>query len=540
MQKLPVVLRPLYVCLILALAFATQTFAQTPQQAWQTTLVFAVPDEPQTFDLHLNVSAITSQRFYPNIYESLLQFDTAGNFQPFLATSWNVSQDGLRYTFQLRRDVKFSDGTAFDAQAVKWNFDRLFALGRGPVGLYEPVREVAAQDTHTVVFMMKRPYAPFLSLMAGWQGALFMSPSSVQSNDRGGDRGSGWLHNHTVGTGPYMLESWAPDDQVVLIPNEHYRGRWRQNSIRRIVYRNIREPSTAMQLLLRGQVDVLEQLTQPDFIDTMRRVPTLEVHVVFSGVGSNTMQMFSNIKKPPFDNVMVRRAIAAAIDYDRIVATVFPKIGQPARGYFVEPARPWFDSSIRPKKRDLALAQRLMSESGVRLPSTPFPVELGWQAFYRAEREVAQIIKESLAPIGFDVQVVEQPLPVWRESVWRNTFQLTLNILGPRFPDPDSYMHFVFHSSNFRYQGFNPGYLNPQLDELIDRGRSTMNRTERAAIYRDVQKILDRDAVTFVLAHVQTVYAHRVGILNLQWNPSYGPYFAVFPIAKDPSTYPQR
>ena len=101
-------------------------------------------------------------------------------------------------------------------------------------------------------------------------------------------------------------------------------------------------------------------------------------------------------------------------------------------------------------------------------------------------------------------------------------------------------MHFVFHSSNFRYQGFNPGYLNPQLDELIDRGRSTMNRTERAAIYRDVQKILDRDAVTFVLAHVQTVYAHRVGILNLKWNPSYGPYFDVFPIAKDPSTYPQR
>ena len=112
--------------------------------------------------------------------------------------------------------MKFSDGTPFDAQAVKWNFDRLLALGRAPVGLYEPVREVTVQDSHTVVFTMKRPYAPFLSLMASWQGALFMSPSYLQANEKGGDRGSAWMHNHTVGIGPYVREQWAPDDQVVF------------------------------------------------------------------------------------------------------------------------------------------------------------------------------------------------------------------------------------------------------------------------------------------------------------------------------------
>ena len=103
--------------------------------------------------------------------------------------------------------------------------------------------------------------------------------------------------------------------RLFLVKNGHYRERWNLGSITRIVYRNVKEPSTAMQLLLRGEIDVLEQLTQPDFIDVMARVSTIDVRVVYSSVGSNTMQLWANIKKPPFDNVMVRQAIAAAIDF---------------------------------------------------------------------------------------------------------------------------------------------------------------------------------------------------------------------------------
>jgi peptide/nickel transport system substrate-binding protein len=521
---------------VIVALLTTTALAQTPRQVWQSSLVIATGDEPQTFDLHANVTAVGGRRFYPNIYEGLLGFAPDGKILPKLATSYDVSSDGLRYTFQLRPGVTFSDGTPFNAAAVKWNLERLRKLNKGPVGLYEPVNEIQTPNDRTVVFVMKRPYAPFLSMMAAWQGAIFMSPSMADARAQGGDSGGAWMHNHTAGTGPYVLESWQPDNQIVLVKNDRYREPWPAQAITRVVYRAVKEPATAMQMLIRGDLDVLEELTLPDFVDVLGRVSTLEVKVV-DAIGGNNIHLWANLKKPPFDNPRVRQAISLALDYQRIVSNAFPKVGTVARGLYAESAKPWFDPNGKPRQQNMEAAKRLMREANVR---TPIQASLGWQAGFRAQREMAQIIRENLAELGIQIEIVEQPITVWREAIWRNSFDLTFVQLGLRFPDPDAVVHLVFHSSNFRFGGFNPGVVSPQMDDLIEKGRSATTINDRVRVYRDIDRLVERETLTMPIVFFKFIYSQRAGVSNLTWNPYYGPHYEPFPVRKDPATFPGR
>ncbi len=510
--------------------------AQSPQQVWQETLTIGVVDEPQTFDPHVNVTQTGGQRLYPNLYEGLVRYAPDGKIEPLLATEWTVGRDGLSYTFTLRSGVRFSDGTPFNAQAVKFAFDRFRAIGRGPAWIFAHVKTVEEVGPNTIRFTLDQPFSPFLSLLASWPGALFISPKAVQDN-AGGDNAQRYMTNHTSGTGPYVLQSWEPEKQIVLVRNPYYWGRFPRNGISRVVYRTVREPATGAQLILRGDLDVLEQLV-PEFVDILSRTTGVNVQTRVSLGGNYATHMHFNSQKAPFTDVRVRQALSYAVDYRRIVTQVFGKLGQQARGPLPEEFKPWFNDKAIQYSQDLSRARALLREAG--LEGRTYRMTLGWQAGSRVQLDMGQIVKENLAPLGFDLQLQEMTLPVWRETIWKNTFDLTFVQFSLFYADPDSRLWTAYHSSEFRNLGFNPGWVNRQFDELLEQARRESRLEARKRLYDEAQMLLTREAPTIFLATTLNSYAVRDAVSGLNWIPAYGPFFAAATVQKDPAGFPRR
>jgi peptide/nickel transport system substrate-binding protein len=520
----------------LTMSSPSRALGQTDQQVWQQTLTIGAVDEPQTFDPHVNVTQIGGQRIFPNIYESLLQYDGEGRIRPLLATDWTVSADGLIYTFTLRQGVKFSDGTPFNAQAAKFAFERLRTIGKGPVNVFTEISKIDATAPNILTITLRQPFAPFLSALASWQGALFMSVKMVQDN-AGADNAQRYMSGHTGGTGPYMLQSWEPEKQIVLVRNPQYWGRYAPSGIQRVVFRTVREPATGAQLLLRGDLDILEQLV-PEFVDILGRTTGVAVQTQVSLGGTYAVNFHFNSKKTPFTDPRVRRGLSYAIDYDRIVKQVYGRLGRQARGPLPEDFRPWYDKNAFQYKLDPTRARALLQEAGV--SGKGVRVSLGWQSGDPVQRDIGQIVKENLAQVGFDVQLQEMPLPVWREAIWKNTFDLIFVQFSLAYADPDARLWRAYHSSEFRDRGFNPGWINKHYDELLERARTEGKFEARKRLYDEAQVVLTQEAPTVFLATVLYSYAHRAAVHGLTWIPAYGPFFSAAAASKDMAGYPRR
>jgi peptide/nickel transport system substrate-binding protein len=523
--------------LILTVSLATGTIvaAQSQLEVWQQTLIIGGVDEPQTFDPHVNVTQIGGQRLFPNIYEGLIQYDENGQIAPLLAQSWSVSDDNLTYTFNLRDDVVFSDGTPFDAEAVRFAFDRLRTINKGPVNVFAEVAEVRVDGEHQVSFRLTNPFAPFLSALASWQGALMMSPSYVMEN-AGEDFGERHMSNHTAGTGPYMLQAWEPENQIVLVRNPHYWGEYSENGLERVVYRTIREPATGVQLLRRGGIDILERLVT-DFAPSLETDPGVQVETRLSLGGSYGLHIHFNSMQEPFADVRVRQALSYAIDYERIIDQVYGQYGEQATGALPTEFNPWFNEAAGQYSYDPERARSLLAETG--FGGQRFNLSLGWQAGNAGQRDIGQIVQQNLAQVGFNVQLEEMPLPVWREAIWTNNFDLIFVQFSLAYADPDARLWRAYHSSEFRQNGFNPGWLNEQYDQLLERARAESDFETRKRLYDEAQALLVDEAPTLFLANNLYTFAHRSAIDGLTWIPAYGPFFNAARISKDPAGMPR-
>jgi peptide/nickel transport system substrate-binding protein len=490
-----------------------------------TTLYMGGSLEPNEFDPAVSVSTVSGVRFYPSIYETLIRYAPDGSLQPMLAESWEVSEDGLVYRFNLRQDVKFSDGTPFNAEAVKKSFDRFFALGIGFVSMFEMIDEVQVIDDYTVDIRIDYPYAPMLSVLAAWQAGLFVSPTAVEQHETDGDYAQGWMFDHTAGTGPFMLESWEPEVRVVMVRNPYYRDPPAPDDIQRVIYQIVREPATLRELLENGDLDLGEEIA-PDLVEPLREAPGVEVAVEPTQGEPYAQTVIFNLTREPFNDVNFRRAVAYAIDYDPVVA-VWAGIAVKAQGPFPSTFAPWFsEEDVVSYEQNLDKAADMLREAGYSVPiDPPLKVELIWQGGWNQQRDMGTLIKEDLSKLGIEVEVIETELPVWRELVWNKDYDMAFFQNALRFADPDSIMYMTFHSAEIRYKGWNPGYSNPRVDELIENGRKETDQQARVEIYNELQHIVTDEVALLFLINKQHAYAYRSNLSGIVWNPFYGAHF---------------
>jgi peptide/nickel transport system substrate-binding protein len=491
----------------------------TPKPKEPVTLTMADALQPSTLDIGIQyeVGALTAIR---TVYERLVQYDKdTTNIAPELATSWENSADGKQWTFHLRKDVKFHDGQPFNADAVKFSFDRMIKLNQGPAWMFTPIDNIEVVDANTVKFNLKTPYPAFLAALANTAGTGIVSPKAVKDHEVNGDAGQEYLREHMIGTGPYKFVEWLHGDHLTLERNLDYWGGWPQKDgqpIDRVIIKYITEPATQRLLLEKGDIDVAYSLT----ISDLNAVSKEKGITLFSKPSMMSTFVFFDVDRPPLDNVKVRQAIRYALDWDAIINKIM-------NGYAVQMQGPvplqlaGHDDTLPIPKQDMEKAKQLMAESGVK---TPITLEYLYETGVEDRRMVGELMQSNLAPLGINLEVHTSP---W-ETIWarvadkKQIADITLNGWWPDYADAQDYLYPMHHSSQWPPANVNIGfYKNPEVDSLLDKAMVEMNDNTRYDLYKQAQQIIYEDCHELDLYQKNMNIAFRDRVKGFIFNPLY-------------------
>jgi peptide/nickel transport system substrate-binding protein len=447
----------------------------SPQAGGQIT--FGLENDPINFDPLLS-NAFIDRNVHYQIYDSLVRVDTSGKIIPWLADKWDTSADGKVVTFSLRRDVKYHDGTPFDAESVKWNIDRYINTdGSFRKGELAPVDSVEVVDPATVRFNLKTAFAPFLSLLVDRAG-MMVSRKAVEAGGQDFTRKA-----YKAGTGPFMLTEAVKDDHVTLEKNPDWWGRDSAGNrlpyLDKITIHPITDPTVRLTNVKTGNADVINNVAGKD-VATAKADPNL----VYASVPGLAFDSLIPNRKAGFifEEGRYVKAVSMALDRQEILDKVF--LGQGVVGYgTIAPPHFAYDPAFRPfEKPDVDGAKQLVAAVG----KGPLEFELLVTAGDSQQLQLAQTIQAQLkkADITVDITQLEfaQILKQQTDHVFKGMSQVGWS--GRIDPDGNTYDH-VYTGRPFN----DASYSNQQVDQLLDQQRTTTDEAQRRDALRKAEQI---------------------------------------------------
>lgn len=414
---------------------------------------------------------------------------------PSLATSWTISPDGKVYTFKLRKGVTFTDGTPFDAAAVKWSIERALRLNgpEGGVALIMNIGKIDVVDDFTVRFTLKQPDATFLARMSDpIAPAMIFSPKSTPANE--------FAKGRYAGTGPYRLVQYVPEQRTVY---EAYKGYWGpQPKSPRVITVFFADASALAAAVEAGQVDVGYRTFNPEDIVRLSKNPNLQV---LRGPSMSVRYIVFNVTAKPFDNPKVRRAIAYAVDRERIVRDVFAGLNSPL--YSMVPPGLWSHVPAFPK-RNLDQARALLREAGYST-TKKLAITLWYTPLHygTTEADVAAVVKSSLEQTGMiQVDVKSLEWGAYVKAMSKGEFGIFFLGWYPDFVDPDNFLAPWLTESpeglgTFLNKATNPAdkQAYSRFQKLLTDAKLTAEKSKRQAIYQEAQRLLAETAILLPL-----------------------------------------
>lgn len=478
-------------------------------------LVIGQTAEPKSLDPHVATS-LNDFRILVNIYEGLVRFgDGTLEPEPALARDWEVSDEGRRYTFRLREQVRFHDGTPFDAPAVKFNFERMLNADHplhhtGPFPLaffFDKIERIEVVDRYRVAFELVEPFAPLLANLA-YPTGLLVSPASVRQHGVQYGR-------HPAGTGPFRFLDWEPRRRVMLERNPHYWGEPARPRL--LIFRPLADPMTRVAELMAGGIDLVTELS-PDNVSLLRRDPRFQVH---EQTGPHLWFLILNTREGPFRDRRVRQAVNFALNKRALVEQVLQRTASVAVGP-VPAAFGWaYEEELEPYPYDPGRARTLLHAAGLTTGLSLRLLAPTSGSGMLAPVQMATAIQGDLAAVGVDVTVETYEWNTFLAKVNRGLAgQADMAEMAWMTNDPDTLPYLTLRGAATPDQGgFNAGYYeNPRVDALIEAARTTTNRDERARLYRALQRIVHEDAPWLFVAswRQNAVTTRRLGGLRLQ------------------------
>jgi len=442
------------------------------------TLRIGMDADNTTMDPHLSTAAVDRQ-VYNNIYGKLFDIDMKFGIVPQLVQSWEVKSGGLVYVFKLRRGVKFHDGTDFNADIVKWNFDRMRdpALASPRRSEIAPVKDVKVVDPYTVEITLSAPFAPFLSVLTDRAGMMVSKAAVEKFKDD--------YARNPVGTGPFRFVEWVKDDHLTI---KRFDGYWEKGLpyLDEVIYRPIPDQSVRFTAMRTGQVDFMHQIAPKD-VAAAKGEKGLKV----SEIPSLWWQgMHLNNQTAPFTSKPIRQAIWYAVDRTVIQRIAYQGLGTPAWSPF--PSSMWAqDTDFTDWRRDPAKAKAKLAEGGM-ANGFSFTVK-----GLPAQVQELQIIQAQLKDVGLDMKIEQLEFGKLLADLNSHNF-VALRIGWSGRPDPDGNAHSFLHSKG----GLNRvRYSNPKMDELLDAARTEGDQAKRKALYAQVTRIAAEDAPYIWIHH---------------------------------------
>ena len=453
--------------------------------------------QPQNLDPH-QVFDVPMMGYALNTYDTLYRYE--GNppqMQPWLAESHTASADGLEWSFTLRKDAKFHDGSGVTAADVVYSFQRVLALGKAPASAFLPIlkpEHVTAPDATTVKFTLERPYGPFLSAIPI---VAIVNPRAIKPNEKAGDWGASWLASNEAGSGAYILVpgSYTPIERLDLHRFAgHFYG-WADNPkpVETVLYRLAHETSTGVLGLLNGSIDMTDSYLPTDQVEQIQASKTARVEKATS------MRVFvirMNNSKPPFDNLNARKAFAHAFNYGGFITDILK--GYADRDGTPMPNTLWgFPKDVAGYEYDLDKARDYMKKAMAEGAPMKRPVEIHIQSQLEQTNQAAQLFQSDLQSIGINLKVVGD---TWANITGNTgkaetTPDMWIHWVSTYFVDPENWVGQMYDSQFAGTWKASSWYKSAAVDGLLRQARGLVDQAQRQPIYEQATRQIVADCV---------------------------------------------
>lgn len=449
-------------------------------------LTIAQGVEPPGLDPTIATSAAIPRVVYANILEGLIRIDRNGKIVPALARSYKVSKDGKEYTFNLKKGVKFHDGKPFDAEDVKFTFERLLDE-KNPIpnrGYYKDIETIEVVDSHTVKIRLKNVNTMFLFNLA--------RPDSIIVSKQAVDK----LKSAPVGTGPFKFVEWVRGDRILMVKFEDYHRKGLPY-LDKVTFKFIGDPSAQIANLKAGDVDVIAYDVSPENALLLEKDPKFKV---YNGYTTTEVILSTNQTRKPFTDVRVRRAMAHAIDRGALIKGAMSGYGVPI-GSHMDPGNPYYVDLTSMYPYHPEKAKQLLTEAGY--PNGFEAVFKVPERFVYAKRS-GEIIADMLAQVGIKLKIELMEWGQWIDRVFRNA-DFDLTVIGHSEPfDINIYANPKYY---FRYD-------NPKFQETLKRAEMEPSEKKRKELYVECQKIIAEDAVNGFLFVMPSLPTMKKEVMN--------------------------
>ena len=467
---------------------------------------FGISQNVDTLDANLSTFSGVAN-IMSNVYDPLVWQFPLGTFHPGLAREWSANEDASEWTFHLRDDVTFHDGTPFNGAAVKFTYDRILDPENNAqiaLSLLGPYEETVVHDDYTITIRFSAPYAPFLnSLSSPFLGIT--SPTAVA------EMGEDYGITGVVSTGAYMVESYVPESSVVLVKNPNWAwgpeavfGTSGPANFDRINYSIVRDPATRLSALEAGQVDFINDVPTADVARLEENDALSILRIEQPGHGWSLM---FNFERYPSDQLAVRQAMAYAIDKQAMVDIVFNGFGTPGCSPLTKVMFSYIDVQCTDYPYDPDRANAILDEAGwvdtdgdgIRdKDGEPLWLEHWTLSTVPAFAGMSTVIESYAADVGIHFNLNLATRAGYFDAV-RAGEHHTQHWWDTGL-DPDTVMRTLYHSSNADGGTNRNRYRNEEMDALILAGSSTADSAEREAIYHQLQqKIADEVIMLFMV-----------------------------------------
>lgn len=439
------------------------------------------------------------------VFESLVSFNADGEVIPWLASDYNISDDGLTYTFTLRDGLKFSDGTDVTPDDVVFSLDRHLKLGdESPLPLSGPIDSIEATADNQVTITLTSAYTPLISELANFSNGIYPADFGGQSEED--------FFKNPVGTGPFVVDEWDPNADISFTKNTNY---WQDGKpyVDKLVYKLVSDDAQLQQQLQAGQLDIIDEVPYAN-------VTELESNASVDVVTNKSWeieQVFFNTQNEYFADEHVRRAVAQAIDRQGIVdavtfgtATVANSLIPPTIEYSANDEGYALDYDLDSAKQELA--QSAYPDG--------FSVTLSIKSGNSALAQEAQIVQQSLAEIGITVEIESLESATFSSKVYGDyNYDFMINSGQSDSPDPDGLVSFQADPDGFSHSYWT-FYTNDDVTSLLNEGRETADGDARQQIYLDIQKIMAEQVPYIPLYYTSVIKATTSDISGLTVLPN--------------------
>jgi len=420
-----------------------------------------------------------------NLYDSLVYPVLGGYVTANLAQVWEVSGDGLTWTFYLRSGVKFHDGTEFTAEDVKFSMDRLQTIGEGYAYLFDAVESTEVVDGYTVRFHMSRQSGPFLTNIVR---IYVLNKDLVMANLEDGpygdfgDYGKKYLLTHDAGSGAYTIKEFPLEEYVLMEKFPDYWGMVDPDAPDLVKFIATTEPMTVRTMMANKELEISDQWQTSESLAALDRMEGVDIAKFY--MGGVFFYMIHN-KKPPTDDIHFRKAMAWAFDYETAAAL---DLSHPAHGP-VAVDYPGWNPDVFTYHQDLDKAMEELRQSKYYDQLDDYPVDIHWCSLVPTEEKPALLFQANMAEIGIKVNVIRTPWMTMIDEMadMEKSPHIETIYVSPHWPEAGSMLESRYLSSSAATWEQNEWLLDPYYDEAVADALATVNMEERFAKYHDLQ-----------------------------------------------------